>query len=365
MALSVCRRAVLAALPAGVTFLLQGCIKKPPPSCSAEGFNCMETGCCVDKTRKCYARDETWASCKASCESSFATECRLVSPGGKIAPPASTSPPPTTTTKPKNDYADVKWITGTWTTGYWDCCKPSCAWPGKGKLDNPVASCDGRTGKKLDSARVKSVCEKRDAGHAVTCTNQQPFKVNPGLSYGFVAATVTGKHGLDGDGVCGQCYELLFTDQQHVDKGTGDKWGGAHPDVVDKRMIVQVTNIGFDVVGNHSFDIMIPGAGQGIFSGGCHAQFPSHAVDDFDCGNRHGGCSRKSGCAKLPAELRPGCEWRHDWYRWLAGGGRTNNPFIKFRRVQCPMKIVERSGTSPSDDSWMPAASLSETVILS
>lgn len=34
--------------------------------------------------------------------------------------------------------------TGT-TTRYWDCCKPSCAWPGKAELaagSNPVTTCD-------------------------------------------------------------------------------------------------------------------------------------------------------------------------------------------------------------------------------
>jgi len=347
-----------------VALLLQGCGVKPPKRCSKEGFNCMETGCCVDTSLQCYARDETWASCKASCSSSFTTSCRLVGEGGKLAPPPSTSPPPTTTTKPRNDYADVKWETGTWTTGYWDCCKPSCSWPNKGKLDSPVASCDAHTGKRLDSANVKSVCGE-EQGRAVTCPSHQPSALNSGLSIGFAAATVTGKHGLDGDKVCGHCFELLFTDRSHVDKGTGDRWGGAHPDLVDKRMIVQVTNIGFDVVGNHSFDILIPGAGQGIFADGCHRQYPDHAVDDFDCGNRHGGCSEKSGCARLPKELQPGCEWRHDWYKWLAASGKTNNPYIRFRRVQCPRQIVRLSGASPDDDSWMPAASMSDSVILS
>jgi hypothetical protein len=31
------------------------------------------------------------------------------------------------------------------TTRYWDCCKPSCAWPGKANLtvgSNPVQMCD-------------------------------------------------------------------------------------------------------------------------------------------------------------------------------------------------------------------------------
>merc|ERR1712113_1322749 len=28
------------------------------------------------------------------------------------------------------------WTQGTYTTGYWDCCKPSCSWPGKGHVNH-------------------------------------------------------------------------------------------------------------------------------------------------------------------------------------------------------------------------------------
>jgi hypothetical protein len=33
-----------------------------------------------------------------------------------------------------------EWFTGI-TTRYWDCCKPSCAWPGKAKVYRPVETC--------------------------------------------------------------------------------------------------------------------------------------------------------------------------------------------------------------------------------
>jgi len=118
-------------------------------------------------------------------------------------------------------------------------------------------------------------------------------------------------------------------------------------------MIVQVTNIGYDVGGEHSFDIQIPGAGMGIFKQGCARQFPATARGDvgaFDCGNNYGGCNSKEGCARLPKELRGGCEWRYDWLRWLAEGGQTNNPYVKFRRVRCPAELVEISGAAPDDD---------------
>ena len=38
-----------------------------------------------------------------------------------------------------------------------------------------------------------------------------------------------------------------------------------------KSHIIQVTNIGYDVSGDHSFDLQIPGAGQGILIVAAHA----------------------------------------------------------------------------------------------
>ena len=32
-------------------------------------------------------------------------------------------------------------------TGYWDCCKPSCSWPGKGLVIRPVRACSAETAK--------------------------------------------------------------------------------------------------------------------------------------------------------------------------------------------------------------------------
>jgi len=163
---------------------------------------------------------------------------------------------------------------------------------------------------------------------------------------GFAAAAVGGIAGLTGDTNCGQCFELQFTAEKHKD---GD-WGGAHPDLVGKRMILQVTNIGEDVKGTHSFDIQIPGAGQGIFDTGCVAQFPDYEKDDFDNGKRYGGCSKKSECQRLPKKMQDGCKWHFDWYKWAFEGGQTNNPYVNFHRVKCPHKLTAISGAVPSDD---------------
>ena len=126
------------------------------------------------------------------------------------------------------------WTQGTYTTGYWDCCKPSCSWPGKGHVNHPTLSCDV-DGNKLQDANVASVC---DGGTASSCADNKPFLVNSGLSMGFAAAAVGGVNGLNGDENCGQCYELRFTDEKH--DPNGDNWGGSHPDLAGKTMVIQV-----------------------------------------------------------------------------------------------------------------------------
>jgi len=172
---------------------------------------------------------------------------------------------------------------------------------------------------------------------------------------GFAAAAVSGSHGLTGDENCGQCYELQFVDKIHQN----GNWGGSHPELVGKTMIVQVTNIGYDVSGEHSFDIQIPGAGQGAFNSGCTAQFSGYSVGDFDCDNLYGGCHEESGCGRLPEPLQAGCRWRYEWYRWLVEGGQTNNPYVHFRRVQCPIELIDISGSVPLDDADFPAVDVS------
>lgn len=167
---------------------------------------------------------------------------------------------------------------------------------------------------------------------------------------GFAAAAVSGNNGLNGDDNCGQCYELRFAAGKHQP----DNWGGSNPSLVGKRIVVQVTNIGYDVVGDHSFDIQIPGAGQGAFSDGCARQFPGTSSANFDCGNLYGGCSTIAGCDQLPSALQAGCRWRYTWYYWLTAGGQTNNPFVDFRRVKCPSQLTAISGSIPNDDSSYP-----------
>lgn len=252
----------------------------------------------------------------------------------------------------------INWQKGTWTSAYWDCCKPSCAAEGKGDVDYQIGACHAETGKKVDGDSGDSVC---DGGSVGMCADYQPFKVNSNLSYGFAALAASGKHGLEGDRNCGQCYELLFTGERHTEDGPKDPWGGAHPELEGRRIVVQVATVNFETMANHSFDILIPGAGQGAYESGCMLQYPDYATDDFDCGSRTAGCMHNSSCADMPKDLQAGCSWRFEWYRWLAEGGQTNAPFVKFRRVQCPDELTKISGATPTDDYDFPMIDTSES----
>jgi len=311
------------------------------------------TGIGYDDRGRC----EVWLkSIGAHAPQTGSTCLRYTSGTSKPVPRPSPAPAPVPAPAPSGPAPGRGWTNGTWTTGYWDCCKLSCSWPGKGRVNKPVRSCEAVTGKTLSDHTVQSACE---GGTAVACADNAPFKVKgkASLSMGFAAAAVSGDHGLLGDENCGQCYELYFLKQKHDPHG--DNWGGSHPELAGKTMIIQVTNIGYDVNGMHSFDLQIPGAGQGAFTTGCAKQYPGFKSGDFDCDNNYGGCHTDAGCDRLPADLRDGCKWRYDWYRWLIEGGQTNNPFVSFRRVRCPSQLTDISGSTPLDDDQFPAIDLS------
>lgn len=199
------------------------------------------------------------------------------------------------------------------TTRYWDCCKPSCAWPGKGSLaKGPLGTCDRSDNPLNDGGGTASGCD--NGGSAYMCSSHSPWAVDDNLAYGWAAVRINGQTESDW---CCACYELTFTSGP----------------VNGKKMIVQATNTGGDLGENH-FDIAMPGGGVGIFNG-CTDQWGS---PPNGWGERYGGISNGADCDSFPEKLKPGCKWRFDWF------GGADNPTVTFQQVQCPAEIVEKSG---------------------
>ncbi|PHH59629.1 hypothetical protein CDD81_2814 [Ophiocordyceps australis] len=197
------------------------------------------------------------------------------------------------------------------TTRYWDCCKPSCAWPGKARVSEPVRTC-----KKDDrwpeprNPNAQSACS---GGDAYACSNNGPWAVSNDLAYGFAAAKLAGQSEYNW---CCACYELTFTSTL----------------IAGKRMIVQVTNTGGDL-GNNHFDLSFPGGGVGIFAQGCQSQFNGAWM-----GDQYGGYRNRNDCYNLPEGMfRDGCFFRFDWFQ------NAQNPTVNFREVSCPQAMIDRT----------------------
>ncbi|PMD14770.1 glycoside hydrolase family 45 protein, partial [Hyaloscypha hepaticicola] len=128
----------------------------------------------------------------------------------------------------------------------WDCCKPSCTWPGKVNLTagaTPVKTCD-IDNTPLSNPEASSGCTGRDAYQYST---ESPWAINNNLAYSYAAVNII--EGSEASWYC-TCYKLTFTNGP----------------VNGKKMIVQATNTGSDLVGNQ-FDLSIPGKGLDIFNG--------------------------------------------------------------------------------------------------
>ncbi|CAD5223600.1 unnamed protein product [Bursaphelenchus okinawaensis] len=203
------------------------------------------------------------------------------------------------------------------TTGYWDCCKPSCAWPGKANVSRPSLACDIND-QPINDSNAYSGCG--DDGVAYMCSHEQPWAIDDNLSYGFAAVNIGGQTEADW---CCACYELTFTDDP----------------IKGKKFVVQATNTGGDLQDNH-FDMAIPGCGVGYLNG-CTAEYNAPA-DGW--GARYGGISQEEECSELPELLQPGCEWRWSWYL----GAQIPN--VTFTRVKCPTEITDKSQCIRDDE---------------
>jgi len=133
---------------------------------------------------------------------------------------------------------------------YWDCCKPHCAWDGKGGIQ--TKACDA-SGNKISDANATSMC---DGGNAGACLSQIPFMVDGCDNIGFAYAAVPSADGA----TCGKCYQLTFTGKGKYETKQN------HKALAGKSLVIMVSNIGSDVE-QGQFDIMIPGGGVGLFNG--------------------------------------------------------------------------------------------------
>jgi len=204
-------------------------------------------------------------------------------------------------------------------TQYWDACKPSCSWSGKGGIQANSCNITGTNIGHNDGDR--SAC---DGGSAFTCMKQAPWKVG-NISFGYVAA---------GIGQCGDCWQFDFPNG-HV-------------------MVVMKTNIG-DIKEGAKFDLMIPGGGVGDFDA-LTRQVTNSGVNNPDMGVRYGGFRGACGwdysttsvnCVKQKCEsvfanlpdLKAGCLW---WTENLGNSGNWNNPTVKYKSVTCPTELTSK-----------------------
>lgn len=217
------------------------------------------------------------------------------------------------------------------TTRYWDCCKPSCSWPGKVEIAEgftPVKGCLAGGG--YANANTKSGCGggggTEAGGPSFACPDQQPWTADDGVLYAFAA-------GGGGDAECCTCYELEFLDYSI---GASSYQG----QLEGKKMVVQVTNTGSDL-GQKHFDIQIPGGGFGIFNAcvGPENDIPFYQTgSESDWGQRYGGVNSDTQCANIPQNVQDGCNWRFNDFL------NSDNPAVKYRAVRCPDSLVAKSG---------------------
>lgn len=230
-----------------------------------------------------------------------------------------------------NPWGKVEGGQNGWASRYWDCCKQSCAWPGKGG-NSPTRSCDP-SGDNPVGDGTPSAC---DGGQATTCNSYAPWAYSSEVSFGFVATHA-------GSGVtCGTCYHLEFTGSSHN--------GGADPGssaLAGKTMIVMSTNIGGDVSADGQMDLLLPGGGTGALYG-CNVAWGVQK-GDAKLGATYGGL--RSGCqgdlnsikqcvknkcddlfGNLP-EMHQGCMWYVDWFQ------AADNPNFRYETIQCPSEL--------------------------
>ena len=85
-----------------------------------------------------------------------------------------------------------------YTTRFWDCCKPTCAFNESVPLVNPVGSC-AVNDNVLSDLNAADGC---NGGTGFMCSTFQPWGVTADLAYGFAAANL-----LNNKDTCCSCYK--------------------------------------------------------------------------------------------------------------------------------------------------------------
>lgn len=223
-------------------------------------------------------------------------------------------------------------------TRYWDCCKPHCAWTGNAPGGDAIASCN-KQDQSVGVSGADNACQNQNSG-VYMCHDFSPWAVSDKLAYGFAAYKGV-------NDVCGRCYQLQFTGSSH--SGSNDPGSQS---LSGKTMIVQAINIGG--IENNQFDLLIPGGGVGEFNA-CSSQWGTS-----DLGEQYGGfylaCQKQNGykhaesracaaqkCQSVFAgrpELLAGCNFFINWFN------AADNPNLVYKEVTCPAAITAVSGMS-------------------
>ena len=220
---------------------------------------------------------------------------------------------------------------------YWDCCKPSCAWPDNSGGNN-ARQCDANMNR-IEDVYAKSMC---DGGPSTTCLDQIPQVVNDNLAYAFAASPGSGAN------VCGKCFELTFTGQGKYESKLN------HKKIAGKKLIVISSNIGYDVAGGQ-FDVMIPGGGVGLFngcagilggSGNLGKQYGGllsdceesvgYNISDEEMYTKRKSCLTEKCNNFSNAQAKQGCLFLANWME------AAGNPTVDYREVDCPNELKSK-----------------------
>ena len=233
-------------------------------------------------------------------------------------------------------------------THYYDCCKETCSW-NSNAVDYGVNQCnntgslDSKIGPDDATHFPKSVCD--DSNGNATCQNRYPKIIEEDgkkVLYGFVASGAELKKDfqqIQGNGSCGQCYEIEF----QTDTG----------DAAFNTAKVQVTNTGD---GSGIFDFEIPGGGFGA-NNGCksYSSWKVYKTQGGPCADdgktdtaeclRYGGLQKKELCDAVFGEDKEAATACNDV---MFGGMMRDNGNIlvkRYRPIACPAWFSDKTGT--------------------